>query len=89
MKILNSNPKINLLYKSLGLTLVVIISINFISFLFKLFSTETETGFTIKFKRGLFIINGEQSGLNYSEYKYWLFYVLIFLLSVYFFKNKK
>ena len=88
MSILKTNPKINLIYKSLGLTVVTILLVNFIYFLIKLFSTSTNNDFSVKFKHGLFIINGKSTGLNYSELKYWLFYGLIFVLSLFYFKNK-
>lgn len=89
MSILKTNPKINLIYKSIGLTIITIIIVNFIYFLIKLFSTSINNDFSVKFKHGLFIINGESSGLNYSELKYWLFYGVIFILSIFYFKKKQ
>ncbi len=89
MSILKTNPKINLIYKSIGLTIIVILLVNLIYFLIKLFSTPITNGyFSVKFKHGLFIINGESTGLNYNEIKYWLFYGLIFVLSIFYFKKK-
>ena len=77
-----------LIYKSFGLTIVTILIVNFIYFLIKLLSITHNDSFSIKFKHGLFVINGEITGLNYSETKYWLFYGLIFIVSFFYYSKK-
>lgn len=89
MSILKTNPKLNLIFKSIGLTIITIILVNFIYFLIKLFSTSINNNFNVKFEHGLFIINGESTGLNYSELKYWLFYGLIFIISIFYYSKKQ
>lgn len=81
--------QINIIYKALGLTIVGILLINLISFLIKLMQSNTANAMSVKFKHGLFVINGETSGLNYSETKYWLFYIGLFIISFFYFKRKK
>ncbi len=83
-----SKKQISIIYKSLGLTIVAILVINLLSFLFKLFQVNQGSAMSVKFKHGLFIINGETSGLNYSESKYWVFYIVVFVICFFYYKRK-
>lgn len=81
------NNTANLMLKSMGLVILVIISINLISLIFNYFNLKE--GFnSLKFEYGNFYLNGENVGLNFKEVKYWSFYILLFIVSFLYLKRK-
>jgi len=88
-KIMNEKKITPLVIKSLGITALLIIIINLISLAFAYFNLNTQGNITMKFDNGMFWLNGEQSGMNFTEFKYWAFYFLIFASSFTYLKKQQ
>lgn len=74
--------------KILGITALLIVSINLISAAFSIVQLNGNLE-SFHFKHGLFKINGEPVGMNFVEAKYWLFYAALFILCFTFFFKKR
>lgn len=77
-----------LIGKSIGLTIIIILIVNFISLLVAFIKIDKSNDFNLKFNDGMFWLNGQIVGMNYTELKYWLFYLLLFALSFIYIKKK-
>lgn len=71
--------------KSLGYTIISILIINIISLFIAYLNVEKFE--TLTYKHGMFFLNDKSVGMNFSEVKYWIFYIIIFIISFLYLKK--
>ncbi|MFD2822222.1 hypothetical protein ACFS5M_00980 [Lacinutrix iliipiscaria] len=74
--------------KSIGITLLVIVVVNLISFIIDYLKIDTTNDFSLKFDNGMFWVNGNRAGMDFTDIKYWLFYILVFSVAFFYFKKR-
>lgn len=72
----------------LGSTVLMFLSINFISLIFEMVQLSSLDNFSLNFKHGQFTLNQEKLGLGLYNYKFWIISTL-FALLIYFYKKRK
>ncbi|MDO6596366.1 hypothetical protein Q4512_05530 [Oceanihabitans sp. 2_MG-2023] len=85
---MTNKENFTLISKSAGLTIIILLTVNCISLLVGFIQMEKRNEFNLKFNDGMFWLNGEIVGMNFIELKYWLFYLLLFVISFLYLKRK-
>ncbi|WP_452226643.1 hypothetical protein [Lacinutrix cladophorae] len=85
---MTNKENFTLISKSAGLTIIILLTVNCISLLVAFIQMEKRNEFNLKFNDGMFWLNGEIVGVNFIELKYWLFYLLLFVISFLYLKRK-
>ena len=85
---MKNKQTLTLIGKSIGVTLIGILLVNLIILLVAYVKLDSQNDFNVKFNDGMFWLNGNIAGMNFTELKYWLFYLLLFVVSFLYVKKK-
>jgi hypothetical protein len=85
---MKTNKITSLLIKSLGLTILVVLSINIIGLLIAYLNLQDKTIHSLLFDEGVFTLNGKEIGYSLFSLRYLFFNLVIFGLSFYIVSKK-